>query len=247
MPGTTSWILRRAWHGRWTACWRPRAWMRACAHSSPTCCSSRAPKIPAWMPVLQKMPRSIRDSRLKWLSTRRQTLRTLVDLLVTHDGDYRDVFTTRGTFLTPDLAAVYGVPLPRNAPNGEPSGWQPYLYPEGDPRAGILSEISFVALHAHPGQSSATLRGRALREVILCQKVPDPPPNVSFKLVLDTTNPKYPPLVRASPSTGPTRCVRVVTSSWIPWAYPWRTSIRMGISAHARTGFSSIPAASWMG
>jgi Protein of unknown function (DUF1592)/Protein of unknown function (DUF1588)/Protein of unknown function (DUF1595)/Protein of unknown function (DUF1585)/Protein of unknown function (DUF1587) len=121
-----------------------------------------------------------------------QTLRTLVDLLVTHDGDYRDVFTTRRTFLTPDLAAVYGVPLPRTTPNGEPSQWQPYEYPAGDPRAGILSEVSFVALHSHPGVSSAVLRGRALREVILCERVPDPPPNVSFKLVLDTTNPKYP-------------------------------------------------------
>ncbi len=121
-----------------------------------------------------------------------QTLRTLVDLLLTHDGDYRDVFTTPRTFLTPDLAAVYGVPLPRTTPNGEPSKWQPYIYPAGDPRAGILSEVSFVALHSHPGVSSAVLRGRALREVILCEKVPDPPPNVSFKLVLDTTNPKYP-------------------------------------------------------
>ncbi|MGH8255020.1 MAG: DUF1592 domain-containing protein [Steroidobacteraceae bacterium] len=120
-----------------------------------------------------------------------QTLRTLVDLLVTHDGDYRDVFTTRKTFLTPALGAIYGVPVPRTAPNGEPSTWQPYEYPPGDPRAGILSEISFVAFHSHPGLASATLRGRALREDILCEKVPDPPPNVSFKLVLDTTNPEY--------------------------------------------------------
>ncbi|HWG75390.1 MAG TPA: DUF1592 domain-containing protein [Steroidobacteraceae bacterium] len=121
-----------------------------------------------------------------------QTLRTLVDLLITHDGDYRDVFTTPKTFLTPDLAAVYGVPLPRNAPNGEPTDWQAYLYPPGDPRAGILAQVSFVALHSHPGQASATLRGRALREAILCQRVPDPPPNVSFKLAFDTTNPQYP-------------------------------------------------------
>lgn len=121
-----------------------------------------------------------------------QTLRTLVDLLVTHDGDYRDVFTTRKTFLTPDLAAIYGVPFPRDTPNGEPNTWAPYEYQPGDPRAGILSEVSFVALHSHPGVSSAVLRGRALREVILCERVPDPPPNVNFKLVLDTSNPKYP-------------------------------------------------------
>lgn len=120
-----------------------------------------------------------------------QTLRTLVDLLITRDGDYRDVFITRNTFLTPALGAIYGVPLPRTSPNGEPTPWQAYAYAPGDPRAGILSEISFVAFHSHPGLASATLRGRALREDILCQKVPDPPPNVSFKLVMDTTNPEY--------------------------------------------------------
>ena len=120
-----------------------------------------------------------------------QTLRTLVDLLVTNNGDYRDVFTTRKTFLTPDLAAIYGVPLPRSAPLGESSPWEAYDYSPGDPRAGILSEISFAGLHSHPGVTSAVLRGKALREVILCQVVPDPPPNVSFKLVLDTHNPVY--------------------------------------------------------
>ncbi|HTT05448.1 MAG TPA: DUF1592 domain-containing protein [Steroidobacteraceae bacterium] len=120
-----------------------------------------------------------------------QTLRTLVDLLITHDGDYRDIFTTRKTFLTPALAALYGVPVPRTAPNGEPTPWQAYAYAPGDPRAGILSEISFVAFHSHPGLASATLRGRALRQDILCEKVPDPPPNVSFKLVMDTSNPEY--------------------------------------------------------
>jgi hypothetical protein len=120
-----------------------------------------------------------------------QTLRTLVDLLITHDGDYRDVFTTPNTFLTPALGALYGVPVPRTAPNGEPTPWQAYAYAPGDPRAGILAEVSFVAFHSHPGLASATLRGRALREDILCQKVPDPPPNVSFKLVMDTSNPDY--------------------------------------------------------
>jgi hypothetical protein len=51
--------------------------------------------------------------------------------------------------------------------------------------------MSFVALHSHPGRSSPTLRGKALREVILCQKVPDPPGNVNFNIVQDTTNPLY--------------------------------------------------------
>ncbi len=113
-----------------------------------------------------------------------QTLRTIVDHILTRKGDYRDLFTTRETFLTPLLGSIYGVPVPRDAPGG----WAPYTFAEGDPRAGILMEASFVALHSHPGRSSPTLRGKALREVFLCQKVPDPPANVNFAVVEDTGN-----------------------------------------------------------
>lgn len=120
-----------------------------------------------------------------------QTLRTIVDLLLTRQGDYRDLFTTRKTFLTPTLGVVYGVPVLADAPSGTPEPWVPYEYVEGDPRSGILTQASFVALHAHPGRSSPTIRGKALRELILCQKVPDPPGNVDFTVVQDTTNPLY--------------------------------------------------------
>ena len=41
-----------------------------------------------------------------------------------------------------------------------------------------LSESAF-----HPGRSSATKRGKALRELLLCQDVPRPPPNVDFSAV----------------------------------------------------------------
>ena len=120
-----------------------------------------------------------------------QTLRTLIDLLLTRRGDYRDIFTTRRTFLTPSLGSLYGVPVPKTTPNMEPADWVPIEYPPGDPRAGIVTHASFVALHAHPGRSSPTLRGKALREVLLCQRVPDPPGNVNFTVVQDTTNPLY--------------------------------------------------------
>jgi hypothetical protein len=60
--------------------------------------------------------------------------------------------------------------------------------PEGDPRGGILSQISFVALHSHPGRTSPTLRGKAIRELVLCQKVPPPPGNVNFTAVQDTAS-----------------------------------------------------------
>lgn len=115
-----------------------------------------------------------------------QTLRTMVDHLVTKKGDYRDIFTTRDTFLTPILGSIYNVPVA--APDG---GWAPYKFPEGDPHNGIQMQVSFVALHSHPGRTSPTLRGKALREMILCQRVPDPPGNVNFTVVQDTANPLF--------------------------------------------------------
>jgi hypothetical protein len=107
-----------------------------------------------------------------------QTLRTLVELLVTKNGDYRDVFTTRKTFLTPQLASLYRVPLA--APDGSAATWLPYEFADQSGQSGILTHASFVALHSHPGRSSPTVRGRALREILLCTKIPDPPGDVDF-------------------------------------------------------------------
>jgi len=117
-----------------------------------------------------------------------QTLRTITALLVKDRGDYRDIFTTRKTFLTPSLGILYAVPVVVDRPINTPELWVPVEYPEGDARTGILTHASFVALHSHPGRSSPTLRGKALREIFLCQKVPQPPGNVSFEDVQDDTH-----------------------------------------------------------
>ena len=122
---------------------------------------------------------------------REQTLRTITDHLINLKGDYRELFTTRKTFLTPMLGSLYRVSVVSDVPNGYPEEWKAYEYPQGDPRSGILTHISFVSLHSHPGRTSPTIRGKALRELILCQKVPDPPGNVTFNIVQDTTNPLY--------------------------------------------------------
>lgn len=120
-----------------------------------------------------------------------QTLRTIVDHLITRQGDYRDLLTTPHTFMTVSLAALYGVPLVDTSQNGQPDHWQSFTYPADDPRAGLLAQASFVALYSPAGRSSPTGRGKALRETLLCQNVPPPPANVDFKFVQDTSNPKY--------------------------------------------------------
>jgi hypothetical protein len=116
-----------------------------------------------------------------------QTLRSIVDLLLTRRGDYRDLFTTRKTFLTPLLGSIYSVPVARSAETGQ----QAFEFPDGDARAGLHAQASFVALHSHEGLSSPTLRGKALRELLLCEPVPAPPGNVNFATAQDTHNPNF--------------------------------------------------------
>jgi hypothetical protein len=111
---------------------------------------------------------------------REQTLRTVIDHLLTRERDYRDLFTTRDTFMSPALAAIYGVPA-------EP-GWSNFEFPESSPRHGLLTHVSFLAANSHSVRSSPTLRGKALRELLLCQHVPEPPPNVDFSKLEEAEN-----------------------------------------------------------
>ncbi len=120
-----------------------------------------------------------------------QTLRTILDVVLTRNADYREIFTTKKTFLTQQLGSIYRVPAISDAPNGAPDTWQEYEFAADDPRAGILTHISFTALHSPAGRGSPTLRGKALREIMMCQPVPPPPGDVPFNIINDTSNPLY--------------------------------------------------------
>lgn len=104
-----------------------------------------------------------------------QTLRTIVDHLLVRRADYRDLFTTRHTFMTKNLGPLYDVPVERD--------WEAYEFPEGGARAGILSHVSFLALNARSARSSAVLRGKFILDSLLCTPIPPPPAEVSFEAV----------------------------------------------------------------
>lgn len=114
---------------------------------------------------------------------REQTLRTIEDTLITRGEDYRVLFTTTKTAMSSALARVYRVPMTKTG------NWAPFDF-AGDPaRVGIQSQIAFTAINAHPGRSSPTLRGKAIRELLLCQKIPDPPGDVDFSKFSDPESP----------------------------------------------------------
>jgi len=109
-------------------------------------------------------------------AAREETLMGLERLIFELDGDYRDIVTTCDTFIDRRLAAIYNVAAPQEEGLGMTT-----LEPSGG-RRGLLGQVSVLALNAHPVSSSATLRGKFVREVLLCQDVPLPPSDVDTSI-----------------------------------------------------------------
>lgn len=113
-------------------------------------------------------------------SAKEQTLKTSIDLLVNKKVDYRDIFTSNDTFINRSLAAVYNVPFKSTG------DWAPYSFPAASERSGLLTQVSFLSLFAHPGTSSPTRRGIKVHEIFMCEPTPDPPADVDFSKVKDS-------------------------------------------------------------
>lgn len=104
---------------------------------------------------------------------RQETLAVIEDHVVDQRADYRDLLTTRTTFLDRKLASIYGVPAPSL------EGFQRFEFPSDSLRRGILGHVSFLALNSHAASSSAVRRGQFVREVLLCGSIPAPPANAN--------------------------------------------------------------------
>jgi hypothetical protein len=101
--------------------------------------------------------------------------RTLLQYLVWNDKDFMEALTADYTFVSTDLAALYKVPAPL-------SEFDMVKLPATTHRAGILGHGSFLASTAGPTATSPTARGIFIRERLLCQHVPPPPPGVNQTL-----------------------------------------------------------------
>ena len=104
-----------------------------------------------------------------------QETRMLLDNLVWKDGNFMEAFTAEYSFLNSDLASLYGVP----APSGRIRAG---AVPAASRRSGLLGQASFLASNAGPVETSPTARGIFIREQLLCQHVPNPPPGVNTQV-----------------------------------------------------------------
>jgi len=109
-------------------------------------------------------------------SAREETLLLIEALLLEEDADFRELLTTQRTFVDRRLAALYSIAAPEEAGFGE-------VWLEADDgRRGLLGHASVLALHSHPTSTSATLRGKFVRTVLLCNEIPPPPGDVDTSI-----------------------------------------------------------------
>jgi len=90
---------------------------------------------------------------------------------------FAQLLTSSTSYVNGDLAALYGVSAPATA-------FASTQLP--DNRRGILTRAAFLAVNAHPQKPSQVLRGKAVREQLLCDRIPAPPPGVERNVPVAT-------------------------------------------------------------
>ncbi len=112
------------------------------------------------------------------------------DVVFEQQGDFRQLLTTRDTFLNRELAELYGVD------GVESDDFVKVTMPASSHRAGLLTRAGFLAnnaaKNAYEAVTSPTHRGRFVRLKLMCMDIAAPPPGV------DTTIPDVDP---QSPTT----------------------------------------------
>lgn len=117
------------------------------------------------------------------LASMETEVRLLVnDLVFRRDGDIRRLFDERRAYLNSTLAEHYGVSLEE----GSPVVFEPISLGVDTPRVGFLGTAAFLTMNAHPTETSPTLRGKYIRERLLCQVVPPPPDDIDLNLEPET-------------------------------------------------------------
>jgi hypothetical protein len=118
-------------------------------------------RFPDWTPELRA-------------SVEAETPRFVTRVLLEGDGRLETLLTARSTWVDDRLARLYGLPRP-------PAGTVAEVeFPAAAGRSGVLTQAQLLARNASPIATSPTRRGKVVRERLLCQPLPPPPPNADM-------------------------------------------------------------------
>jgi hypothetical protein len=105
---------------------------------------------------------------------REETVRFVDHVVREGDGRLQTLLTARYSMLDGPLYDLYGV-------KKRAGGWQEVAL-DPEQRAGLLTQASVMTVHAHWDKSSLVHRGKLIREKLLCETLPPPPPDVNNTL-----------------------------------------------------------------
>lgn len=105
-------------------------------------------------------------------SMRTETSKLVERIVFDEKRPWTDLLTSTETYVDATLAGLYGMSEPA-------SGFEWMQYDGPGERAGILSHGSFLSVAGKFGDTSPTQRGKLIRERLLCQVIPPPPPDAN--------------------------------------------------------------------
>lgn len=105
----------------------------------------------------------------------RQSLEHFVTHQMLSGGTFAGLFNSPRVYVNRELSALYPTGTPFSA---DAQSFLAVDYP-AEERAGLLTQPGLMALLSHPDQSAPTLRGVFVRNVLLCDPPPSPPPTVN--------------------------------------------------------------------
>lgn len=105
---------------------------------------------------------------------REETLRFMEFLVFDARADMREMFTSRTTFVNPELAALYRLPADLTPARD----FEQIEMPVEMERQGVLGHASVLTVQSHVVATSPTYRGKFIKTALLCDPPPPPPPTV---------------------------------------------------------------------
>jgi hypothetical protein len=126
-----------------------------------------------------KLPRAQRDPAIypRWkpelaASMGAEVAKLLEDHMLDPAASFFDLLTSGHGYVDAQLAPIYGVSTPAG------KGLVKTTFPAGSERGGLFTTAGFLTATTRGNETSVIHRGLYVRDVILCDQLPPPPPNV---------------------------------------------------------------------
>ena len=107
-----------------------------------------------------------------------ETLRLIEEVIWIDNVDFRTIFSAPYTFLNSTLSSHYDL----SHVDESETEWVRHDFSAADTRGGLLSQGSILSANATARRTSPTLRGKFIRQALLCQDIDPPPVGVNTNL-----------------------------------------------------------------